>query len=1667
LNPYLLPKVGFSGNSAWIETTAPGGAPVRESVHSDTIAQRLLEVMTGNGALAPAWQVQSQLVQHQTLVASGASAADINATLGAGAGGHAAAGNQAYAIQGLASESADFKTQSFGALVLKVHASATVQSSVAALDQHLQDSQVQTSQIYKNTDADAYLEKTQWVSATDAQGNAQGILVLDFNGNGAIETQDLLNLGGNAGQGGNQTDEAARATANTANQHNNAQWLDANSDGVLNASDPAFAAIKLWVMQAGEGQALAAQVQSININTGEVTYSDGSSAAIAATTLQSDTSGVKLTQLMQVDADGKLVALDAGTFVEHEGYEGQVQVSDDAGTRWGKVSKQTYEQDAKRTGDWEGTAEQDAHRHGGGNVAGTPTETSVTSVTGMGPVRGINQVTYATLQEGDARVVSDALTQAAPRQPNAQTVINAGDIRIKSAAAPASATPPRPPSPTLAFVPMGGASAQNEVRLMTAQMMESAQTSPFGLGGAGGMGLGVLAGVGLGMVQTTAFAVAPATQFTYAETQSAAAHGLVPETTMEVVRATVTEATPRPGSGASTADVLDNNTATTIVFRQVNLGTLRSVSSANSPVGTARDTQEAPQLRVMLSPGSTDSTGSNRGSTDTSATQDTPSGNTHSNSSGSAGVTTSVTNSAPTSSVTAAPVMLAPTVRGEVLQGSEDVAYRLDASVLLANDSSFMSGLSITGVGLASHGRVSLVNGVIIFVPDANFHGTASFEYTVSDAYGLSSTSTAVLETVTVNDAPVALGEQTQGEEDIGLIFTQADLLANDSDVDTATDGQTLRISSVGDALHGTVWLDAGGAVRFVPDANYHGPAQFTYWVDDGAGAQTAATVQLTVAAVNDAPRTRDEQAQGVEDTGLLFSQADLLANDTDVDTATDGQVLRISSAGDALHGVVSIDANGDLRFMPDANYHGPAQFTYWVDDGNGGRAPATVNLTISGVNDVPVATDDLAQGYEDIGLIFTQIQLLANDIDPDVATDGQVLQITRVEQAQHGVVWMDANGDLRFVPDANYHGPAQFTYWMTDGESDPVSATVHLTVLAVNDLPVTLGETGSSDEDVTLVFDPATLLGNDSDVDTATDGQVLSISAVGNATHGTVALVAQNGAQRIEFTPEANFFGVASYEYTVSDGAGGNVQTTVMLNLAPVNDAPTAVNDSLQGMDEDAALHISLASLLGNDTDADAHNSQWGGTDDTFALHAVGNATHGTVAIVAGEVVFTPDANYNGPASFAYQVSDGSGALSQAVATFDIASVEDAPIAVAETIAANEDETLLINPAALLANDIDPDVATNGEVLSITGVNHAMHGTVSTHADGQIEFVPDADFFGAASFDYTMTDGHGGMSSTTTVIQVANVDDAPIATGETINSFEDQVLNLRAALVANEVDIDNTHAELGISRVQVNSGGSAYVTGNGDLIFTPDANYSGTASFTYWVRDPAGLESNPVTATLQIAEVNDAPVAQGEYLTGASEDAAFHISRAQLLANDYDVDGPNSALHLSSIGNATNGTVAQDANGDMVFTPNANFNGTASFSYRVTDDQGAQSDAVQVVIPVAAVNDVPVVVDDQFQTLRNTDMTIAFNQLIGNDTDADGDALTVGGVRNASNGAVSIANGDVHFSANNNFVGQASFEYQADDGHGAQAWATAFVNVNAPVNLYPTISLSADQTHD
>ncbi|MBC7908717.1 MAG: cadherin-like domain-containing protein [Rhodospirillaceae bacterium] len=520
---------------------------------------------------------------------------------------------------------------------------------------------------------------------------------------------------------------------------------------------------------------------------------------------------------------------------------------------------------------------------------------------------------------------------------------------------------------------------------------------------------------------------------------------------------------------------------------------------------------------------------------------------------------------------------------------------------------------------------------------------------------------------------------------------------------------------------------------------------------------------------------------------------------------------------------------------------------------------------------------------------------------------------------------------------------------------------------------------------------------------------------------------------------------------YSVRHNTTGQTTTLVRvesiqfadMTVRIINQGPVSVADSLTTA-EDTALVIAPAALLGNDSDLDG---------DTLSITSVGNAVGGTVAIMGGNVVFTPTANFNGAASFTYSVSDGFGGTATATASVAVSAVNDGPVAVGDSLTTVEDTALVIAPATLLANDSDLD----GDTLSIASVGNAVGGTVAI-VGGNVVFTPTANFNGAASFSYTVTDGFGGTATATASVAVSAVNDGPVAVADSLTTAEDTALVIApASLLGNDSDLDGD--TLSIASVGSAVGGTVAIVG-GNVVFTPTANFNGAASFSYTVSDGFGGTATAI-ANVAVGAVNDSPVAVGEaYVT--QEDTALVIAPASLLANDSDVDG--GMLSIESVGNAVGGAVAL-VDGQVVFTPASGFEGQASFAYSVSDGQGGL-DSTEVLVQVTPVNHAPVTVADTFSTRQGVAITIPVAGLLANDSDPDGDALSVDGGFWSMDGYVQVIDGNVVFQPYSSFSGTTSIQYYVRDSFGAMSSATLNIEVGAavaPVAVDDTITVSGN----
>jgi hypothetical protein len=300
-----------------------------------------------------------------------------------------------------------------------------------------------------------------------------------------------------------------------------------------------------------------------------------------------------------------------------------------------------------------------------------------------------------------------------------------------------------------------------------------------------------------------------------------------------------------------------------------------------------------------------------------------------------------------------------------------------------------------------------------------------------------------------------------------------------------------------------------------------------------------------------------------------------------------------------------------------------------------------------------------------------------------------------------------------------------------------------------------------------------------------------------------------------------------------------------------------------------------------------------------------------------------------------------------------------------------------------LMSNDSDPE----GDAMTFLGVSGASGGTVS-QSGGTVNFTPYTNFNGTASFTYQVADAQGAVSSATAAYQVINVNDVPIAAGETIYGQEDQVQYIAASLLTqNDYDADGD--ALSIASAYGASHGTVYASGAG-VVYVPQANYYGTDQFTYTVSDGRGGTANAM-AYLNIASVNDAPTGFGEQLSPMAQGSTLQQSFASLLANDSDPDG--DALTISSASSSYGNAYA--SGGSVFFTPYPNITGSASFNYTVSDGRGgmieetAQVDVMSTnrapVITATAITGTPVNIEGNYTPYYFGTVTAS---------DPDGDAL-------------------------------------------------------------------------
>ena len=644
----------------------------------------------------------------------------------------------------------------------------------------------------------------------------------------------------------------------------------------------------------------------------------------------------------------------------------------------------------------------------------------------------------------------------------------------------------------------------------------------------------------------------------------------------------------------------------------------------------------------------------------------------------------------------------------------------------------------------------------------------------------------------------------------------------------------------------------------------------------------------------------------------------------------------------------------------------------------------ATLIITVTGINDAPAAVNDTDAVNEDATVTRTSGDnlLMADDSDADDDDSFTVTQIgvtggsnSAVSSGTNqsngtsitgtlGTLVIGANGSYTYVADqsaaddldASDTATDSFTYTISDGTATD-TATLIITVTGVNDVPTASDKTITTNEDTAHVFSASDFGYTDADDDDALvsvkitgleDAGALEYyngSAWVDVTENQVITATDIAANNLRFNPAANENGSSytTFDFTVNDGDADSASAnTITVNVTAVNDAPVA-DDETNSVNEDATVTVTdgTSDVLHGDTDADSDNltvTQIGVTDGSNSSVASSSSynsngrsvtgTYGTLTIGAdGTYTYVADqsasddldASDTATDSFTYTVSDGT-ATDTATLIFTVTGINDAPAAVNDTDAVNEDATVTRTSGdnLLMADDSDADDDDSFTVTQIGvtgGSNSAVSsgtnqsngtsitgtlGTLVIGANGSYTYVADqsaADDLDASdtatdSFTYTISDGTA-TDTATLIITVTGVNDVPTASDKTITTNEDTA-HVFSASDFGYTDADDDDALVSVKITGLEDAGALeYYNGSAwvdvtenqvitatdiaanNLRFNPAANENGSSytTFDFTVNDGDADSASANTITVNVTAVNDAPVADDE-TNSVNEDA-------------------------------------------------------------------------------------------------------------------------------------------------------------------------------------------------
>ncbi|CAE7874887.1 unnamed protein product [Symbiodinium microadriaticum] len=853
----------------------------------------------------------------------------------------------------------------------------------------------------------------------------------------------------------------------------------------------------------------------------------------------------------------------------------------------------------------------------------------------------------------------------------------------------------------------------------------------------------------------------------------------------------------------------------------------------------------------------------------------------------------------------------------------------------------------------------------------------------------------------------------------------------------------------------------------------------FVVTVDDGKGGTAQETVTVTINGGNDAPTANADSAETDEDTAVTIN---VLGNDTDPDS---NDTLTLVSAANGDNGTVGI-VNNQLVYTPNANFNGSDSFSYTMEDSGGISSTATVSVTVN-----PVA-DPAQLGSAEVDLTETDAQQTVGGVlsisDPDAGEEAFNPQSGSA--GSYGSFTIDASGTWSYTTDGALDFLAEgqevsdsFTVSSIDGSV--TSVTVNITGTA--DGPTAVADTGSvsasgpaQDTGNTVYWvDWTNITPTNSGVtdEVTIDGTItlpdrtIGVTYTGQIYPAQTFVSPSNTIQRWDSFNGSQWLADGDGVYTSNEVANGPGATNLDFIALALADTPR----NLSFTEPVANLFFAVASMNNNgylfDQPFTVVSSAEGPNDRGEWGHTAGitlsenNGQHGIST--AG---FSPN-EFHGVLAINNAV-DSLTWVSQSVEFWQGFTVGTYGVATSSTVSGNvignDDqggnppvEVSDVNGSAMVGNSVTLNLAS-GAILKVDRDGDYLYDDNNAFASltaGQTS---------VDTVSYTIKDTNGNTDSATLSVTVVGVNDAPEVQGVTVSASEDGAA-VTGSFVGDDIDSDDDGNSLNYAIAGSPASGSLSNNNDGSFTFDPGSDFQSLAqgetrtfNLGYTATDSHGAVSNTGALDIIVSGVNDAPTI-GSASFDISEDAtAFTGLSLSAIANDVDSDDNLDSLVYTVENISQPGGFFKFGDSSLQFRPNGDFDHLAAnestqidVQVQATDQHGATA-VNTITYNVIGANDAPVAADDAVSTDEDVAATISIASLLSNDTDVDnGDTKTLQSVQDAVNGSVAVSGGDVVFTPNADFNGDASFTYTMKDAAGATSTATVNVTVNPVTDTY------------